>query len=340
MRHAGRIRGTKAAGALGALLALASTGGQVIAQDADVSSLGATEPRYESAFSSAEDWGTLDEPAAVIGLQDGGLRFDLREDDLSRWSWHDLGMASTVQRVGVTAEFGPGSGAAGPMCGSGGSDPSFLVGVVNTDGEWVLLRIVASRSQIIDRGPVPGPGPADGGRVRLELECAVTGTGGDRLLFLVDGVTVADVTDTSVVGPFTRSGLYARVATAPFRVTFDDVAVLGGDTYAPQSPTDLVPATPSPSRAPFGALIDAVPAALRADCRAVAPDAATGQLGCRPLRTGRHSDLGGVLPLRHRRLAPGRLRSTRGSGRRGRFWGRLPRRIRPRRVFDRWTACR
>jgi hypothetical protein len=249
------------------VLALAAVGASVpvMAQDASASpeppgqasvvSLGATTELFADGFTPADAWGRLDEESASIQPEDGGLRFRLLADDQSRWSWRTLDRAVPVLRFGIDASLGEGSGSGGVLCGSSGADPSFFLGVVNNAGEWVLGRIVDSTTTVIARDVVPGLQPGGGPPVRVELECAVTGEGGDRVALFVDGVNVADHTDASSFGPFDKAGLYASVATQPFEVLFDDARALGGDTFAPEvtlGPSPSPEASPDPSAGPVG----------------------------------------------------------------------------------------
>ena len=298
----GRVRMGRAGRAgLGFVLSavMVAGAGPVVAQDlsappgpvagqATMVTLGADNLVYTDDFSSTDGWGVLDEDDAHIEGADGGLRFRLLADDSSRWTWHTLDAAQTVLRVGIEATLEPGTGSAGPMCGSGGDDPSFFAGVVNNAGEWVLARIVNSVTTVIERDAVPGLDLSQGGTVSIELECAVTGDGGDRIGLFVDGVNVADVTDASSFGPYLDAGLFASVATQPFEVRFDDARVLGGDTYAPVvvdalAPTAAPSAAPQPSGPPstplpLGRLLEAVPIGFRGDCRTASADKAAGQL--------------------------------------------------------------
>jgi hypothetical protein len=236
---------------------VAASGGPALAQGASASpgatgqervvSLGAVDELFRDDFSTTANWGVYDAEAASVDGENGGLRFRLRTDSQNRWNWHTLETSTPVMRFGITAAFEPGAGAAGPMCGSVGDAPSFFGGVVNTGGEWVLVRIVGNELTVIDRGAVPGLDLSEGGTPRLEIECAVTGGAGDRVAFFVDGVNVADAVDASSFGPFDKAGLYADVAKGPFQVIFDDAVILGGATYDPQTEPGPGPVvTPAP----------------------------------------------------------------------------------------------
>jgi len=201
---------------------------------AGVVTLGASLERLTDDFEPITDWGLLDTDEVRIEGEDGGLRIRLRSSDQANWTWRGVGQASAVLRTSVTAAIDGGSGETGPMCGSTDTDPSFYLGVVTTRQEWVLARIVDGAISVIARDALVAPSIGEDTTVRLELECAVTGDGRDRLAFFVDGVNVADATDAGSLGPFDRVGLYGGVFQEAFAVVFDDLVALGGDTYDPQ----------------------------------------------------------------------------------------------------------
>ena len=87
------------------------------------------------------------------------------------------------------------------------------------------------------------------------LECAMTGSAGDRVAMWIDGINVADITVPDAFGPFTNAGLYGEGYEKGFRVAFDDVVAAIGGAYrpvvrAPQGPSldggERTGASPSP----------------------------------------------------------------------------------------------
>ena len=220
---------------------------------AGVTTLGATTVLLSDDFEPIADWGLLATEEVRIEGEDGGLRIRLRSSDQANWTWRGVGQPSNVLRTSVTAAIDAGSGEAGPMCGSTADDPSFYLGVVTTQQEWVLAHIVDGTISVIARDTLAAPAIGDDTTVRLELECAVTGDGRDRLAFFVDGVNVADATDAGSLGPFDRVGLYAGVFQEEFGVVFDDLVAFGGETYDPQAVSGQGPdASAEPSPEPSG----------------------------------------------------------------------------------------
>lgn len=319
MRRVGTGRaGTLVAGAVAFILGLpgGSVQGQSPSPDpgtggqAGVVTLGADQALGGDDLLRAAAWGLLRNESTRIEAADGGIRIRQEGKNGSDWTWRQPFRSVPVMRVGVDTAFERGSGEAGPMCGSAGDDPSFYGGIATSGGQWVVIRLEGNDLNVVARGELPGSPPTEGTTTRLELECAVTGEGGDRIAMWVDGVNVADVTDATTVGPYTRPGLFAGVYGDRFQALFTDLAVTGGDAYAPvvstgsggpdASPStsgdptpdrsgDPDPATPAPTSLPIpsaeaptppavGALLQVVPSEIAASCRSVEPDVDSGQL--------------------------------------------------------------
>jgi hypothetical protein len=274
-----------------------------------VISLGADQALGGRDLLRAAAWGLLQNASTRIEAADGGIRIGQEGKNGSDWTWRQPFEPVPVMRVGVDTAFERGRGEAGPMCGSAGDDPSFYGGIATAEGQWVVIRLEGNVLSVVARGELPGSPPANGTTTRLELECAVTGEGGDRIAMWVDGVNVADVTDATTVGPYTRPGLFAGVYGDRFQALFTDLAVKGGDAYAPAVSTDAggpaaspdtpaptpdgsgdpPPPTPAPTSVPVataeaptppavGALLQVVPSDIAASCQSVEPDLDSGQL--------------------------------------------------------------
>lgn len=236
---------TGRAGALAGLAALAATvssaGVGVVAQSpspdprgqAGVITLGADRALGGDNLLRPGAWGLSRTDTTRIEAEDGGIRIRQEDKTGSDWTWREPFRSVPVMRVGVETTFDRGPGEAGPMCGSAGRDPSFYGAIATTDGEWVVIRLEGSDLTVVDRGPLPGPTPTEDSTTRLEIECAVTGEGGDRIAVWVDGINAGDVTDAVSIGPFTRPGLYAGIYGDRFEALFTGMAVKGGDVYAP-----------------------------------------------------------------------------------------------------------
>jgi hypothetical protein len=181
-------------------------------------------------FSDADSglWGTGDRAQGTIAYADGGLRVEFLQGEKSLWSWRELGEAWDVVRVGGRVTLGEGPGAAGWMCGTGADD---LVGaVMNTNGEWVFIEIVAGRTGALDRGPLPSTLPQTSEH-EVTLECAGTGTGALRMRMAVDGQQVATLERPTGIASFDRVAVYADTTTPGFVAAFDDAEASGGSQF-------------------------------------------------------------------------------------------------------------
>jgi len=92
----------------------------------------------------------------------------------------------------------------------------------------------------IERVPLP-EGVTPSASHRLALECAVTGSGGDRLVVWVDGVLAIDHLTSGSLGAFDRTALYAAADSRRFAASFDDVTIKAGSEYRPVG--DVPPVT-------------------------------------------------------------------------------------------------
>jgi hypothetical protein len=206
--------------------------------------LGADTVLFTDTFEE-QRWGVGEQTRGSVSYQDDALVIEVLEEDNSLWSWRSWEGASPVLRVEGSITFTNGVGNAAYMCGS--ENPDFVLGGLNR-GEWVVGQVVDSRTQIIDRGPLPdGVDVSGSDPVRLTLECALTGEGNTRALLSIEGEPVADIA-VSEIGPFDRAAAYGGAAVPPARMAFDDVTVTVGDSYAPS--TELPSPGPSASTPP------------------------------------------------------------------------------------------
>lgn len=190
---------------------------------------------FSDAFSdpASTSWGTGTEETGSIGYVDGALRIDFVEPVTSLWSWRLLGEERNVLRISGRVVLTDASGAAGWMCGASPSD--LLAGVINSDGQWVLVEVVSAnaekpRSTSLDSGALPEA--LAGSRDHLvTFECAGTATGALRLRMLVDDQEVATLEREDGLASFDRVAAYADTAQSGFAATFDDIEVAGGDVF-------------------------------------------------------------------------------------------------------------
>ena len=209
----------------------------------EVITLGAHSEVFRDGCAGAEQWGTQDSESGSIQYVGGGFRFHITTPS-AKWSWDDLDTEAPVQWVRAAVDIAVDGGAAGPMCGITGTTPSFIFGVVNTEGEWVVGRTMETVVSVLARGPLPVVVDlAQGGRAVVSLECAMTGDAADRIALWVDGMNVADVSLPEAAGPFSRVGLFGEGYVPGFEVTMDDVVVATGVTYEPlvRAPESLPP---------------------------------------------------------------------------------------------------
>lgn len=272
-----------------------STRSTAAAPQAEVITLGADTEIYRDDFGMAGTWGVSEDDAGSVQYADGGLRFTTTAVPNARWSWLDLDAMAPVLWVRAAVRMASNGGAAGSMCLSGGTSPTLLFGIANTEAEWVVGRTAESGVAVLTRGPLPTSiGLTQGGTAIVSLECAMTGTSGVRMALWVDGVNVADVSVPDASGPFEGPGLYGEGYVEGFAVTLDDIVVATGASYDPlvrnpQGPPPLPPASPVPdglvpnasmaaSLAPTGDLLDRVPTTIRSTCTPAAADPANGLL--------------------------------------------------------------
>jgi hypothetical protein len=206
--------------------------------------LGADTELFTDTFEE-QLWGVGEQTRGSVSYQDDALVIEVVAEDNSLWSWRSWSGASPVLRIEGSITFTNGDGNGAYMCGS--ETPDFVLGGLNQD-EWVVGQVVDSRTEIIERGPLPAEVEVTASEpVRVAIECALTGEGSTRAVLSVEGVQVADVA-VSEIGPFDRATAYAGVRVPPATVTFDDVTVSAGDSYAPS--TELPSPEPSASTPP------------------------------------------------------------------------------------------
>jgi hypothetical protein len=118
------------------------------------------------------------------------------------------------------------------MCGSDADTDDFLVGAVNGANEWAIAHIHDSELLLLTGGPLPDAiDLSAGGRTRLGLECAVTGTEADHVRLWADGQLLGTWEAAPRIGPFDLAGLFASAPTTPWAARFDDLAISYGSAY-------------------------------------------------------------------------------------------------------------
>jgi hypothetical protein len=205
--------------------------------------LGADTQVFTDTF-NREEWGTGEQQRGTISYKDEALVIDVTAEDNSLWSWRSWSDSAPVMRLEGSITFGVGDAGAAYMCGS--ATPDFLLGGLNRD-EWVVGQVVDSRTEVLERGLLPaGFEVATGEPVRVTLECAQTGEGIGRVLLSLEGTLVADVA-TDDIGEFDRAAVYGRATVVPASMSFDDVTVSVGDSYAPSNelPSPVPSASPT-----------------------------------------------------------------------------------------------
>ncbi len=188
----------------------------------------ADTPLFTDDFSDTASvlWGTGTQEQGTIAYADGALRIAFTLGDRSQWSWRRLDEVWSVVRIGGSVTLSPGPGAAGWMCGA--APDAFVGGVINNDGEWVFIEVVAGSTTSLDRGPLPSTLPATTTH-DITLECAGTGTGALRLRMLVDDQEIATYERDTGLQVFDRVAVYADTTQPGFTATFDDAEAAGGD---------------------------------------------------------------------------------------------------------------
>jgi hypothetical protein len=222
-------------------------------------SLGATVGALRDSLDAEGAFTELVNERSERTFGDGTYDVRLLTDNQSVWYWTAIGEPSPVLRAAVTTAMVEGQGAAGPMCGTGGTKPRFYLGVVTSGSDWLIGRIGDAGSVTVTRGAVDdGKDRSAGATSRIAIECAVTGAGGDRILLEVDGTVVADVTDVESIGPFSRAGVFTGAPTGPFEARYDDLETFIGSAYAPNAdpgplPTGVPSDLPDPALTSLGA---------------------------------------------------------------------------------------
>jgi hypothetical protein len=191
-----------------------------------LTTLGAGTVALSDDFTTSLGWSTADDETTRIAVEDGALGITLKEGS-GRWTGLRLAEAYDVMRLDINVELGAEGANAGPMCITTGETPDVAFGVVNTDGEWTIGRIILGSLQVIARGQLDGVDIAAGTPVRMALECTVT-YNGDRMAFWIDDQLVAGVTSTQQHGPYEAVGAYADSLVST-TTRFDDAVVSIGD---------------------------------------------------------------------------------------------------------------
>jgi hypothetical protein len=196
-----------------------------------LTTLGAGTEFFSDDFATDQGWFTTDDETTRIAVEDGALGITFKEGGNARWTGLRLAEASNVMRLDIDALLSADGGSAGPMCITTGETPDVAFGVVNTDGEWSVGRIILGSLRVIASGQLDGLDITTGTPVRMALECAVTDEG-DRMAFWIDDQLVADVTSTEQHGPYEAVGAYADSLVST-TTRFDDAVVSIGDPAGP-----------------------------------------------------------------------------------------------------------
>ena len=196
-----------------------------------LTTLGAGTEAQSDDFTTSLGWFTADDEIASIAVEDGSLAITMKEGGNARWTGLRLPDASNEMRLDIDVELGADGANAGPMCITAGETPDVAFGVVNTDGEWSVGRVILGSIRVIARGQLEGLDIEAGTPVRVSLECAVTDEG-DRMAFWIDDQLVADVTSTQQHGPYEAVGAYADSLVST-TTRFDDAVVSIGEPAGP-----------------------------------------------------------------------------------------------------------
>lgn len=197
-----------------------------------LTSLGADLVLLEDSFTDTSVWGTGKARQGSVRYDKGKLRFAMRTPGGSLWTWRVFPETMPALRVEGAIQLGDGQGDAGFLCGAPGDDPPFYFAGLSSGAEVVIGSAADSILTEIERVPLPD-GVAPSASHRLGLECAVTGTGSDRLAVWVDGVPAIDHLTTGSLGAFDRAALYADADSRRFAASFDDVVLMAGSEYRP-----------------------------------------------------------------------------------------------------------
>jgi hypothetical protein len=238
--------------------------------DPGLTSLGADDLALEESYDDETVWPTSADATGSVAYEDGQLRISLTVPDRSRWSLLRFERSGSVMGIETDVTVDPAIGIAGPACGSSGDDPNLYYAAVTTENELEVGSVVDGSLTIIERVTLPETlDLRAGGTARVEIQCAVTDAGDERIAAWVDDILVADLRADDGVGPYQSMGAIAISVSEPFSAAFDDLVVRAGE-YAP------VGATPPSGVLP--GLLETVPPGWRERCREVPADAATGQV--------------------------------------------------------------
>ena len=183
-------------------------------------------------FSDRSQWRTGKARQGKVAYEKGRLRFTMRMAGGSLWTWRTFASGVTVLRAEGMVEDSSGNGDAGFLCGAPGRDKAFYYAGLSSGAEIVIGSGTDSVLTEIARVPLPA-GVTPSRAHRLAVECAVTGTGTDRLAVWVDGVPALDHSTTASLGILDRAALYATAQGRRFNVMFDDVTLSAGSEYRP-----------------------------------------------------------------------------------------------------------
>lgn len=197
-----------------------------------LSSLGARDLVLEDDFGGKARWTTGKARQGKVAYDEGRLRFSLRRPEGALWSWVVLAGAVPVIRSEGIVDLGGGQGDAGFLCGAPGDDAPFHYAGLRSGGEVVLGTAAASTMTQLVRVPLP-PGVTPSAAHHLVLECAVAGSGGDRVAVWVDGVLAIDHVLEASLGALDRTAVYGHAVGRRFSAAFDDVRILEGQGYSP-----------------------------------------------------------------------------------------------------------
>lgn len=195
----------------------------------------------EDFTSPSDEWWTGTDTGESTSFSFGRLRTVLSDGPRLTWQWMELpGPMDAISVAGeVTLDQGDGGG--GVTCGPAGETGDWLWGGYNSDGQWLLGRLVEGHLRVDGRGELPvvrDPDAPVGGAqpVALRLECTADhdGAAGHATLW-TKGVRVGDIAAPGT-GPFGKAGFLAAIDDGPLTILFDDLVVWdlpGGDTPTP-----------------------------------------------------------------------------------------------------------
>ncbi|MFN8520147.1 MAG: hypothetical protein U0667_12305 [Chloroflexota bacterium] len=190
----------------------------------------------EDFTSPSDEWWTGTEPGESTSFSFGSLRTVLSDGPRSTWQWMELPVPMDAVSVEGTVTLDQGSGGGGVTCGPSDDIGHWLWGGFNSDGQWLLGRLVDGGLRVDARGELPlvrDPDAPVGGAlpVALRLDCTADREGAEgRAALWTKGVRVGEV-PVPGTGPFGKAGFLTAIDDGPLTILFDDLVVrdLPGD---------------------------------------------------------------------------------------------------------------